>query len=505
MKIQINNQEDLINLVEQIDNQLKENFFQRATSYWNQILKKAYKDPNLIDEERSIILLNPEYRFTVEDWLPKVEDNLLKRKLELLKQEFLRARVSSEPEVFALKNKLDYQIINFAPELNGKKFTRSELYNIIEKDDDRILREKAWKALTELGKEIECEVVLLCDLRNQKALPLGYKNYSDLCFYLENLSKEKLFDLFEQILDLTEEPYKKLIADCKEKLSIDKVSPWDIKYYQHKYLTSVSDSYFPKEEIIKSIEHLFKKFNLDMSKLPIKVEYCDIPYGGISLTLETGKDVRVLANPQEGYNWYEFLYHEFGHAIHNCFIQVPSFIIATGEPDYFKEGMACIFPKFMAEKYWLEEYLKISPEVINEFILQNKLKNCYWYRRVINDCLFEYSIYNNPEGNLNNRYKEFVTKNLFIELPDDFSWAYDPVYTTHPLYLQNYILADVIAYQTINYYKEKRGNIFSPEFLEFLKEKYYKDGGLKPWEEKLSDATGTKLKAESLIKTMENI
>ncbi len=99
MKIQINNQENLSNLVDNIERELQDNFQQRSASYWNQILKMAYKDPNIIDEERSMILLNPEYRFTVEDWLPKIEDRLLKRKLELLKQEFLRGRVSSERSI----------------------------------------------------------------------------------------------------------------------------------------------------------------------------------------------------------------------------------------------------------------------------------------------------------------------------------------------------------------------------------------------------------------------
>lgn len=505
LKIQINNQEDLSNLVDKIERELQDNFQQRSASYWNQILKMAYKDPNIIDEERSMILLNPEYRFTVEDWLPKVEDRLLKRKLELLKQEFLSARVSSEPEVFALKNKLDCQIINFTPVINGQSYDRGTLYNIIEKEDNRKQRESAWRALTDLGKEIESETALLCSLRNEKVKPLGYKHYGELCFFLEDLDKETIFTLFDQILNLTEKPYKKLVEDCKEKLSTDKVYLWDIKYYQHKYLSSLKDSLFPQEGIIKSIEHLFKKFKLSTTDLPIRVEYCDIPYGGISITMDPGKDVRVLANPQEGYNWYEFLYHEFGHAIHNCFIQTPSFIIGTGEPDYFKEGMACIFQKFMSDKEWLGEYFNISEEVIKTFLSQNRLKNCYWYRRIINDCLFEYSIYENPEGDLNSRYKEYVKKHLFLDLPEDFSWAYDPVYTTHPLYLQNYLLAEIIAYQTINYYKEHHDTIFSPDFLTFLKEKYYKDGGLKLWQEKIQEATGAKLEASSLIKIMEQI
>ena len=231
----------------------------------------------------------------------------------------------------------------------------------------------------------------------------------------------------------------------------------------------------------------------------------DIPYGGISLTLEPGKDIRVLANPQEGHNWYEILYHEFGHAIHNCFIEIPSFVIGAGESSAFQEGMAYIFQKFVMEKSWLEEYLELSPEVIDDFIRQSKIKNCYWYRRIITDSMFEYSIYENTEGDLNKRYKEFVSKNLFYDLPHNFTYAYDPVYTTHPLYLYNYLLADVIAYQSINYCKEKNIDIFSPEFFEFLKKYYFKDGGLKRWYEKVAVATGSKLKAESLTNVIKNI
>jgi len=507
LKINVENREELVKLINKIEQELQENHIRKATSYWNQMLKKPYKDPNTIDEERARVLLNPEYRFTIEDWLDKVdeEDVLLKRKLELLKQEFLRARVSSEPQIFALKNKLEYQIINFTPEMDGKKYSRSELYNIIEKSDNRKERKKAWEALTSLGKEIEDEVNLLVNLRNEKALALGYKSYGELSFFLEDIDRDKTSELLEQILSITEKPHRKLIEDCKEKLSTDTVYPWDIKFYQHKYLTSVDDRYFPKEGIINSIEKVLQKFRLNLKDLPITVEYCDIPYGGLSLTMEPGKDVRVLANPQEGHNWYEILYHEFGHALHNCFIEVPSFIIGAGEPSVFKEGMGYIFQKFVLQKPWLEEYLHLPNEVIDEFIRQSKIKNCYWYRRIITDCVFEYSIYEDTKGDLNKRYKEFASKNLFYELPEDFIYSYDPVYTTHPLYLQNYLLADVIAYQSINYCKSNGINIFSPEFFEFLRKYYFRDGAVKRWADKIKEATGSKLKAESLTRVIESI
>ncbi len=77
------------------------------------------------------------------------------------------------------------------------------------------------------------------------------------------------------------------------------------------------------------------------------------------------------------------------------------------------------------------------------------------------------------------------------------------VYTTHPIYFQNYILAEMIAAQTIQHLKEKYVRLLhSAKIAEFLIQNYYGPGSNVDWPEKIEKATGRRLSAEVLVQQL---
>lgn len=488
--------------LKEIEDKLYSLSVKKALSYRSQFLGENHINPFMIDRERTDLLLRPELYETLMVWKSKSKDKLLRRKVDLLSREILKAKVAYEPEIFRLTNKINKKIQSFIPQLNGTDMTRNELDDIIRKSPDRNLREKAWWAEISFGEQIEREVIALIKLRNQKARELGYNHYGEMCLILEDINQDKLFLLFRDILKHTDNIWKNTINNCKEALSIDTVYPWDIKYYEYKYLNAISDNYFPKDEIIENFRKFLEHFNMDLNKLPIQVNYQDIPHGGICIVIEIGKDVRVLTNPGDGHRWYKIMFHELGHALHASLISSESYIISSGDPDFFWEGMACVIQQITSEREWLRDHFDLPEKVIKEFILQERTKSYHWYRKIISDFFFEVSLYQRNEGDLNRRFREYAYDNLFIEIPTGIIWPHDSIYITHPFYIQNYLLADIIAYHIIHYYKEKYTSIFHRDFLNYLKTNYFEQGAMIRWDKKIKIGTGKELSADSLLKEL---
>ena len=493
---------DFSDFLKEIEEKLHNLSIKKALSYRNQYLGENHINPSVIDREMADLILRPDLYDRLMEWRNRSKDKILERKIDLLLREVLKARVSYEPEIFRLTNKINKKIQTFIPKLNGTDTTRSQLDDIIRKNPDRILREKAWWAEVNLGELIERDVIGLIKLRNQKARELGYNHYGEMILILEDINQDKLFILFRDILKHTDKIWKNTIKDSREKLGIDIVYPWDIKYYKYKYLNAVSDHYFPKDGIIDNFRKLLKHFNIDLDKLPIQVTYQDIPYGGICIVVEIGKDVRVLTNPNDGHHWYKIMFQELGHALHASMISNNSYIISSGDPDFFWEGMACVIQQITSEREWLRDHFDLPEKVIKEFILQEKTKNYHWYRKIISDFFFEFSIYQRQEGDLNRRFREYSRDNLFIEIPTGIVWPHDSIYISHPFYLQNYLLAEIIACQIIHYYKEEYKSIFHKEFLNYLKINYFEQGAMIRWDKKIKRGTRKELSADSLLKEL---
>ncbi|OQA13190.1 MAG: hypothetical protein BWY64_03734 [bacterium ADurb.Bin363] len=103
---------------------------------------------------------------------------------------------------------------------------------------------------------------------------------------------------------------------------------------------------------------------------------------------------------------------------------------------------------------------------------------------------------------MNRRFREYSRDNLFIEIPTGIVWPHDSIYISHPFYLQNYLLAEIIACQIIHYYKEEYKSIFHKEFLNYLKINYFEQGAMIRWDKKIKRGTRKELSADSLLKEL---
>ena len=320
------------------------------------------------------------------------------------------------------------------------------------------------------------------------------------------MAQEKIEAFFEQILSKTEDLWNNFIDEAKGFFKSENIYPWDIKYFLHSKINPLPDYLFPATNIIASFKRLLLRYSVNFDDLPIKIIYRDIPFGGISITVEPGKDIRVIADPRNGHKWYSILFHELGHAVHGSSILEPSYLIALGDPEFFWEGIACIFQNFCYEKNWLINGFFLDEKIVNQFLSKRIFDLIYKYRRLIVDSIFEYRMYQNPPEDPDSLYRQLYYDILKIELPEKYPvWAGESIYVVYPIYNQNYIIADAISAQTRSYFTSKFGSIFHREFLAYLKENYILAGAFIPWRKKIEIATEKTIRTDDLIEEIETL
>lgn len=489
-----------------LDSNLRTIHRKMGKAEWNRYLGKKHDDLNLLQDEISRTILDPENEILLDAAEGKTGNGLdpvLQTGCAIFKKSYISTKISLVPEIYRLSTSLEDELIKFELMVDGKKSTRTEVNELQRKNSDRRLREAAWLSETPLGEKLEERLIELIMIRNEKAREKGYSSYADFSLSLDGLSLEYLTSLLKKIHSEIQEASIDIIDNCGRELCVDDVSPWDSPYYAQNHLSRIPDEKFKKEGIIPLIEETLDYYGFPVDSLPIRLQVRDIPFGGLTMIMEPRKDVRILANPSNGRIWYETMFHEYGHALHGSLVDNESVLVAYGDPGFFWEGVACI----MQEVFRRPETLRrasgaTEAETREEEVVAVYKENLSLCSRIAG-IVFELSLYESPSGNLDERFSKIYSEVTGLSVPSSPVWAASTFNISHPVYLQNYLLSEVMAAQVTRYYTKTHGSLADRDFLAFVVENLIEPGGKTGWTEKLETAVGSSLDPEPLLKNLE--
>ncbi|MBN1551825.1 hypothetical protein JW979_10165 [bacterium] len=484
--------------LDKLDDTLKTIGYRRGIASFNRLIGEPHENLEKINEDSMKVFLNDRHMDVIRHWKDKVTDPRTHRRTQIFYRDFLAAKVENNPELFKKANDLESVIVAFQPEIAAKSYSRSELGQILESSPNRDLRKKAYWAGKKLDDDIEEGVKDLIQTRNSLAKKLGYKDYIEMGFFFQDLDEQELRGLFDTVKKSTDLLWNETLENARIKLGVEKLETWDLGYYFHRLMPAPEPERFPKAQIIPIFNKALTSAGGNLEKLPIQVIVKDIPYGGLCMGIEYGKDIRILANPRDGLQWYDALFHEFGHGIHGSLLDTSSYLVASGDPAFFWEGVAGIFERFVHQPAFLQEHFALTPEETEQMLFLNKISRIAWFRRIACTCLLEWSAYRN-EKNLREKHADLLEEYTGIRPPENSGWAGNTLFTTHPLYTQNYLLMDVMALHTIKAFENKFGRYPGPELFNFVVSYYIRPAGWIPWREKIQNATGSLLSADALV------
>ena len=454
-----------------------------------------------------------------------LDDPILGRQIDVLYLTYLEKQVDPNllQKITAKANAIEKAFNVCRARVDGKEMTDSEVRKVLKESDDSVRRKAVWEASKDVGSVVEQDLKELVKLRNQAARALGFNDFHALQLSLNEQSQEQVIKLFDDLDELTREPFlaskREIDARLARRYGIRALdmNPW----HYH-------DPFFQEPPAVFEV-------NLDSAYAQADIlQLCRSFYGGIGLPIEDvlahsdlyekpGKsphafctdidrqgDVRVLANIVPNEYWMGTMLHELGHSVYSS-KNIPRSVpyVLRGESHILTtEGVAMMFERFSKDADWLQamgvrlEDPKAFDETGTKMLRNRLLIFSRWCQVMLR---FEKAMYADPDQDLNRLWWDLVEKYQGVRRPEGRN---APDYATKihivsaPCYYHNYMMGQLFASQVHHTIaREVLGGVVPAKASyvgrrqvgEYLKEKVFAPAKTLPWDELTRHATGARL------------
>jgi len=457
-----------------------------------------------------------------------IEDPQLARAIHLLYLAYLEKQVDPEllKKIVARSNAVEKAFNVYRARVDGKEMTDSEVRRVLKTSKDSDRRRAVWEASKGVAQVVEADLKELVKLRNQAAAQLGFKNYHALQLYLNEQNGDDLLKLFDELDELTGEPFRaakaevdaRLAADCNVK--VEDLRPWHYHdpFFQESPAVFAAnlDAPYARANIPEVCSRFYEGIGLPIDRVLAKSDLYEkkgkSPHA-FCTDIDREGDVRVLANIVQNEYWMGTMLHELGHAVYSS-LNIPRSLPYTlrGEAHILTtEGVAMMFERWSKHRPWLEkmgltvEQGPVFDETAAKMLRNQLLIFSRWCQVMLR---FEKSMYENPEQNLNKLWWDLVEKYQGLKRPEGRN-APDYASKIHivsaPVYYHNYMMGQLFASQLHHAIAREVCKcepahvlyVGNKEVGEFMKKRVFEPGRTRSWNDLTLHATGEKLNAKA--------
>jgi peptidyl-dipeptidase A len=458
-----------------------------------------------------------------------IDDRVVARAIDVIYLQYLEKQVDPAllKKMVAKANAVEKAFNVYRAKVDGKEMTDSEVRKVLKESTDSAQRKAVWEASKGVGAVVEADLKELVKLRNEAAKKLNFPNYHALQLYLNEQDGKDLLKLFDDLDELTREPFKaakaeidaRLAANCKVKT--DELRPWHYHdpFFQETpsvFATDIDGPYKKDpDRLVKMCEDFYKGIGLPIDRVVARSDLFErkgkSPHA-FCTDIDREGDVRVLANVVPNAMWAATLLHEFGHSVYSTnnndipdtlpyVVRLESHILTT-------EGVAMMFERMAKRRAFLEKMgvevadPKGFDEAGSKMLRYQLLIFSRWCQVMLR---FEKSMYEDPDQDLNKLWWDLVEKYQLVHRPEgrnapDYGSKIHVV--SAPVYYHNYMMGELFASQlhhaiardvydnadpiTVVYVGNKKVG-------DFMKEKVFGPGRTLSWNALTEHATGAKL------------
>jgi len=439
--------------------------------------------------------------------------------------------VNQEPEALARrKAELDAEIsghyANFRGEVDGKKLTNNDIKDILKQSDDSRQRRQAWEASKQIGPVVRELILELVGKRNETARMLGFRDYYAMRLEAQEIDENELYALLDKLEQLTREPFANAKAGLDARLvkrfglaSAAELYPWhyiDPFFQDAPAITQLDmDPYFRGKNIEKLTVETYDRVGLDIRPSLVQSDlYEREGKDQHAFCLMIGRhpdQVHVLCNVRDNESWTGTMLHEFGHAIYDQTLRAEQQHFLRGAAHTnTTEAIAMLFGRLTHDEAWLVDVLGVDAAEAAR-LASDSHRQISWQMLVFTRWMmvmthFERALYADPAQDLNTLWWELVEKYQMLkrppqrEMPD---WATKTHIAQAPVYYHNYMLGEMTASQMQHYIEHTLGQqplVRQPATGAWLRDKLFRQGAFRPWNEALEYLTGEKLNPEHFVR-----
>jgi hypothetical protein len=484
----------------------EEKLEQLYAEYWRTDYRIALGEKNL-----SILPLKKRIRAVVSDPIffrqlqaEKFSDPVLVRRRELFLREAIYTNIFADPQLAPLVEGIERDEDALRYRVGSKRMTRAELNNTLADSPDRDLRRQCWEARSQITAVTGRRIQRAMRMRIALARRHAHRPFPEFMLEYKGIGSQKaLLDSFEQIRIQTEAPYRQLLERIRAELKLEKVEPWDLDYFFSTLTGGFEQKLFVPEATWPQIKQVAASLGYDFERLPVEMKIADITFGGGTYPILYGKEVKILVNKYTGLRFTDTLLHESGHGLHYSFSNEPSFILRSTSAEPFDEGLGQVMALMLYRTEVATRYFGLSPEQARLVEERYRLKNLLDLRDTIADSVFEFQAYANPDQDLDALYNRTYSRYIEVEMHGTRPWAFDPFYSTGPIYLQSYVLAEMVGWQVHHALDQKFGRNWDAQTGAYLRQKFFSRGGLLTLDQIMQEGTGEPLNPKYMIESLK--
>jgi len=401
------------------------------------------------------LLKNKNHWLVIQTALEKCQNPLGKRKAQILENLFKPFHQSEHisrlsVEIQNLSSKLSSVLNKFRYSVNGQEMTSPDIVKILSTNPDRNLRKTAYLSRNQINQPlVNAGFLDLVNLRKQLASEMGASSFVEYSLKEQELSPD-MFSSWHDELRAVLPLMQKTRADIAYKHTAEQiVKPWDETFIASSIAPELNAPVNMTSFFIP-LEKLFSLFGFNTSTMNITYDIFprkNKSEWGYNFTIQNGIDSRILANVKDCFSEFGVLLHETGHAVHSFSLNPEEITLNLGISGIVCEGIANLFGSFRSREvfysHFFTENIETARQHFTELKRWTRASQLYALQRIF----FDHRLYTSKLSNLddiNNLFRE-NQQSLFGEEPyaDQPVWASTIHYTTHPIYLHNYLLGDL--------------------------------------------------------------
>jgi oligoendopeptidase F len=469
--------------------------------YWRTEYQIALGDESLSSRtiQERIRAVTSDNKFLHDLKAAHFRNRLLNRRRALFLEEATYTEISNDAKLTAIVEQITRQENAMRYKVGDRQLTRAELTDLVAHSPDRRLRQQAWEARAHVTSANGERIREAFKLRNELALQHTDELFSTFMLRRKGLETQRLFEWFDNIRSQTEPEYQELLERMRRELQVDKVEPWDLEFYFSARTNDFEQKRFVPDEAWVKTKRLAGSLGYDLDKLPVQMQVADLSFAGAAYPILYGKEVKILANRYSGIFFFDRLFHATGHALHYSMMSESSFLLRANYAEPFDEGLAQVMALMLYRPEVDNELFGLTPEQARVVAETYKLKEMFDLRNTMADSLFEFEAYAEPDQDLVALYNRTHARYLGVDMHGASIWAYNPMYGSDPIYLQSYVVGEIVARQISHKVDQKFGRCWSTEAGAYLRARFYSRGAGQTLDGLMHDGTGEPLTARYLI------